>query len=74
MNDDSERRVDRQRDTIHQAVSDLYGMDSKRSNFESLAGSYLFPFGVVEQSVLIQLVLYVSESELGSPDRDVEFR
>ena len=38
MNDDAERRVDRERNAIHQAVRDANRMNGERADFETLAG------------------------------------
>ena len=74
VNDHAERRMDRQRDAIHQAVRDLDGMDGERPDLESLAGPHLAQVGIVEQAVLVQLVFDVGQREFGAPDGNVQFR
>ncbi len=73
VNDDAERRVDRERDAIDQAVRDLDGMDGERSGLEALVGAHFAQVGVVEQAVLVEFVFDVGERELGAPDGDFEF-
>ena len=45
----------------------------KAPSLEALVGAHLAQVGVVEQSVLVELVFDVGERELGAPDGDVEF-
>ena len=73
VDDHAQRRVDRQRHAIHQAVRDLDGMDGERPDLEALAGADLAQVGVVEQAVLFQLVFHVGQRELGALDRHVQF-
>ena len=73
MNDHAQRRVDRQRHAIHQAVRHLDGMDGERPDLETLARADLAQIGIVEQSVLFQLVFDVGQRELRAPDRHVQF-
>src|SRR5438876_2957824 len=72
VNDHAERRVDRQRNAIHQAVRYLNGMNSKRSYLEALAWTNLAQVRAVEEAMFIQLVLDVGKRELRSPHRDVQ--
>ena len=73
VNDHAERSVNRQRDTIHQAMRYANGMNREHSGLEALAGANLAQVGIVEQAVLVKLVLDVGQRELGAPDRHVEF-
>ena len=73
VNDDAERRVDREGNAIDQAVRDLDRMDGERSGLEALVGAHFAKVGVVEQAVLVEFVFDVGERELGAPDGDVEF-
>ena len=73
VNDHAERRVDRERDAIDQAVRYLDGMDGEGSDLEALAGAHFAQVGVVEQAVLVEFVFDVGKRELGAPDGDVEF-
>ena len=43
------------------------------SGLEALVGAHLAQVGVVEQSVLVELVFDVGERELGAPDGHVQF-
>ena len=70
---DAQRRVDRQRNAIHQAVRDLNGMDGERPDLEAFAGPNLAQIGVVEQTVLVQLVFDIGQREFGAPDRHIQF-
>ncbi len=74
MNQDSQRRVDGQRDAIHQAVRHLDGLDGEGPDAKRLPGADFVQHGVVEQPVLVQLVLDVGQGELGAVDRDVQLR
>jgi hypothetical protein len=49
------------------------GCTVNTSGLEALVGAHLAQIGVVEQSVLVELVFYVGERELGAPYRNVEF-
>src|SRR2546425_8657315 len=73
VNDHAERRMDRQRNAIHQAVRHLNGMNSKRSCLEALAWTNLAQVRAVEEAMFIQLVFDIGERELRSPHRDVQF-
>ncbi len=48
-------------------------MDSERPDLDAFAGANLDQLGIVQQTVLFQLVLHVSKRELGAVDRNVEF-
>src|SRR5207245_10728305 len=74
VNDHAERRVDRQRNAIHQAVRHLNGMNSKRSYLEALAWTNLAQVSAVEEDMFIQLVFDIGERELRSPTRQVQSR
>ena len=74
MDNYAERRVNRERNTIHQAVGYADGMNRERPGLEALAGPHLAEVSVLEQSMLVELVLHVSQSELGAPDGHVKFR
>ena len=69
-----DRRVDRQRDAIDQAVRHLDRIDGERPDLEALAGLDLVEHGVVEQRVLFQLAFDIGQRELGGVDRDVQLR
>ena len=73
VNDDAERRVDREGNAIDQAMRDLDRMNREGSGLEALVGAHFAEVGVVEQAVLVEFVFDVSERELGAPDRDVKF-
>src|SRR6266567_2947619 len=68
VNDHTERGVNGQRNAIHQTVSDLDRMDSKRTDLESLTRPNLVQMGVVQQSMLVEFVFYISQSEFSAPD------
>src|SRR5271170_3168774 len=72
VNNDSQRRMDGQCDTIHQAVSDGDGVDGKRADLEALAGPNLVQLSVIEKTMLVEFVLDIGEGKLGAPDRHVE--
>ena len=73
MDDDAERRVNGERDTIDQAVRDLDRMDGEGSGLEALVSAHLAQVGIVEQSVLVELVLDIGEREFGAPDGHLQF-
>ena len=72
MNDHAQRRVDGERHAIHQAVRDLNGIDGEGPDLETLARADLAQIGVVQQSVLFELVFDVGQGELRAPDRNVQ--
>ena len=74
VDNDTERRVNRQRNTIHQAVGYADGMNGERPGLESLPGMHFAEVSIFEQSMLIEFVLHVCQSELGAPDGNVKFR
>ena len=73
VDDHAQRRVNGQRNAIHQAVRDLNGMDGERPDLEALAGADLTQVGVVEQAMLVEFVFDVGQGELGALDGNVEF-
>ncbi len=73
MNDDAQWSVNRERNAIHQAVGHVNGVDGEDADLEAFAGAHLAQIGVIEQAVLVELVLHVSQSKLRSPDRNIEF-
>ena len=73
MNQDAQRRMDRQRHAVHQAVRHLDGIDGERADLEALARPDLVEHGVVEQAVLFQLALDIGQGELGAIHRHVQF-
>src|ERR1700680_1558199 len=73
MNDHAERSVYGERNTIYQAVRDLNRVNRKRTDLESLSGGDFIQLGIVEQTVLVQLVFHVSKRELRAPDRNIQF-
>ena len=73
VNDDAERRVDRERDAIDQAVRDLDRMNGEDAGLEAFVGAHLAQVGIVEQAVLVEFVFDVGQRELGAPDGNVEF-
>ena len=70
----AQRRMNRQRHAIHQAMRYLDGMNRERPNLDALCGPNFPQISLVEQAVLIQFVLHVSERELRAPYRDIQFR
>ena len=74
VNDDAERRVDRECNAIHQAMRDLDGMNREGSDLEALVGAHFAEVGIVQQAVLVEFVFHVGERELRAPDWDVEVR
>ena len=73
MNHHPERAMDSERDTIHQTVRHLDGMDGERAQFDSLIRAQFVEVGVIQQSVLVEFVFHIGERELRSPDGDFEF-
>ena len=73
VNDDAERRVDGERDAVHQAVRHLDGMNGERSSLEALVGTHFAQVGVVQQAVLVKFVFDIGERELGAPHGNFEF-
>src|SRR6266542_3307044 len=53
-------------------MSNLNGMNRKRADLEALARPDFSQLSVVQQSVVIQFVYHVSQSELGAPDWDIQ--
>src|SRR5438477_13046753 len=74
MNHDPERSVNCQRDAIYQVVRQLDGMNGEWTNLEAFPGPNFPQISIVEQSVLVQLVFYISQRELSSPDRNIQLR
>ena len=72
MDDDAQRRVNRERNAIDQAVRDLDRMDGERSQLEALVGAHLAQVGVVEQAVLFELVFHIGQREFGAKDGNVQ--
>src|SRR6266550_1606678 len=68
VNHDSERSMNREGNAIHQAMSNLNGMNGKRANLKALARPDFSQLSVIQQAVLIQFVFHISQSELGAPD------
>ena len=68
-----ERRVNGQRDAIHQAVRDLDGVNGERPDLEAFSRTHFAQVGVVEELVFVELVFDVGQRELGAPHWDVEF-
>ena len=73
MDDDAERRMDGEGNTIDQAVGDMDGMDGEDTGLEALVGAHFAQVGVVEQSVFVEFVFDVGQREFGAPDRDLQF-
>src|SRR5258708_10628590 len=69
----AERCVDSERYTIDEAVRYLQRMNGERTNLEPLTGTYLIQVGVVEKLVFVELIFYISQRELGRPNRHVQF-
>ena len=72
MNQNAQRRVDRQRHAIHQAVRHVDGIDGERPDLEALARLDLVEHGIVEQAVLFQLAFHISQREFGAVYRHVQ--
>src|SRR5689334_5012601 len=74
MNYYAKRRVNGQRDTIHEAVRDLNRINGERSDRETHAGTNLAQVSIIEQVVLFQLVFHQGQCELSAKDRHAQFR
>ena len=72
MNDDADRRLDRQRHAIDQAVGDTERLDGKGTELKLALGLDLDQLGVVQQFVLFELAFDISQRELRGVDRDIE--
>ncbi len=49
-------------------------MNGEWPDLEAIAGPNLAQLGIVQEPMLIQLVFYIGQGELRSPDRNVQFR
>ncbi len=72
MNDHAQRRVNRERDAIHQTVRHPNGMNGECTDLKALASTNLAQVGIFEQPVLVKFVFHVGQRELGAPDRHVK--
>ncbi len=72
MDDHAYRRVDGQSHAVHQAVRHPNRLNRKRAKRELRARSNLDQLRLVEQLVLFELALDVSQRELGAIDRHVQ--
>src|SRR5664280_1167009 len=70
----TERRMNRQRDAVYQAVRDLDGIDGERADLKALASSDLVEHGIVQLTMLFQLAFHIGQSEFGAVNRNVQFR
>src|SRR5579864_1255821 len=73
VNDYPERRVNRERNAIHQAVRDRNGMNREGAKLETFSGADFVEFNRVKQFVLFEFVLDVGERELGAIHGHVDF-
>ena len=75
VDDDAQRRVNRQCDAIHQAVRHLNRDDGERPDLEAFVWACIsVQHRVIEQAVLFQLAFDIGERELGAVDRHVQLR
>ena len=72
MQDDSDRRMDRQRHAIHQRVGHADRHDGEGSQRNAAAGNHLDQVGIIEQIVLFELALRQGQRELGSVDGNIQ--
>src|SRR5262249_43793441 len=72
VNDDAERGVNGEGNTVDKAVRDLNRMHGQGAGFEAFAGTNFAQVGIIEEAVFVKLVFHVSQCELRSPDRNVE--
>src|ERR1700721_2164311 len=73
VHDHAHRGLDRQRDTINQAVSDPNGLDGKGAQVKLLPRRNLDQLCGVEQAVLFELAFDIGEGELGGVDGNLQF-
>src|SRR5271163_4796793 len=72
MHDHANRGFDSQCHAIHKAMGDADRLDRKWSNSELRFRLDLDQFSVIEQLMLVQLTLDISQGELGTIDRHVQ--
>ena len=70
----SQRRVNRQRHAIDQAMRHLDRIDGEWPDLEALAGLDLVQFRIIQQAVLFQLPLNIGQREFSAVNRDVQLR
>src|SRR5205085_12462270 len=68
VDEDAQGGVDGQRHAIYQTVRHLNGVDGEGPNTIALASFNGVQFGILEQAMLFQFVLDISEGELGAID------
>src|SRR5262249_53762888 len=68
----SDRRMDRERDTIDETVRHADGIDRERTDSETRAWADLIEVGVVEEAMFFEFVLDERERELGAVNGNVE--
>jgi len=73
MEHDTQRGVDRERDTLDQAVRYLQRMNREWSDLKTFSRPNFAQIGIVEELMFIELILDVSQREFGAPDGNIQF-
>src|SRR5690242_6200658 len=73
VDDHAQRRVNGQRNAIHQTMRYLNRVNREWADGEALTRTDFAQIGVVQQPVLLQLVFHVSQGELGAIHRKINF-
>ena len=74
VDDHADWCLDGQRYRVHHGVSHVDRLDGKRPNGELFPGHYLDQLGLVQQLVLFEIALHISQRELGGVDGNLDLR
>lgn len=73
VDDDADRGLNGEGDAIDEGVGDVDGLDGERADGEFFFGDDFNEFCLVEEAVLFEVALDVSQGELSGVDGDLDF-